>query len=215
VAEKVGLGEDVGNFFGYTEAQRANMKHAPPAERTDGNRCEDDEEEFEGLCYKQCRLLTGGAYPVRTSSWTCWKGGDSSKIFAEKYARKVPVPCTDYDVAGDIMGGGCPHSPGACLTNEELHLDYCYEKCSVLTGNQYPYRFAAATCCKVEGMHCLAFWNSKTSQDFRVGGGSGELAKVHLPVKRLTEAQRAAAHEADASTTPKATAPITVPVAPV
>jgi len=191
VEAKVGLSSALGSFLGLEHSERADVKHAPSGNLHDGNVCREDEELFEGLCYKQCRLLTGGLYPVRTSSWSCWAGGNTSMIWKEKVGSKIPIPCHDFDVAGDSMGGGCPHSPGSCLENEEIHLNVCYKKCSILTKGEYPHRVAAATCCKERGIGCL--WKSITRPGFRVGGGkkssnSSTPAGMHLPMKRLTEA---------------------------
>jgi len=196
VGEKVSLSSSnsrLGVFLGLEEPERANITQSPAENMHDGNVCADDEELFGGLCYKQCSVLTGGVYPERTSSWSCWKGGDSSKIFDVKVGSKIPMPCEDYDVAGDSMGGGCPHSPGACLKDEEIFLNVCYKQCTILTNGAYPYRVAAATCCKEKGFSCLGFWNSKTDQDFRVGGGKGDgdertPAGMHSPLESLTEA---------------------------
>uniref|UniRef100_A0A7S1PW66 Uncharacterized protein n=1 Tax=Alexandrium catenella TaxID=2925 RepID=A0A7S1PW66_ALECA len=195
VGAKVGLSSEysgLGSFLGIERPERANLTDAPEENLHDGNVCSDDEELFEELCYKQCRLLTDGEYPERTSSWSCWKGGASSKIFDEKVGSKIPYPCKDYDVAGDSMGNGCPHSPGACLEDEEIYLDVCYKKCSLLTNGAYPYRVAISTCCKEKGFGCLGFWNSMTDQDFSVGGGKGDGDKstpsgMHSPLKELTE----------------------------
>mmetsp|Transcript_75060 Transcript_75060/g.174064 ORF Transcript_75060/g.174064 Transcript_75060/m.174064 type:complete len:300 (+) Transcript_75060:67-966(+) len=193
-AEQVVLSSNIGAFLDLEKAGEGGAleANAPVTSLHDGNVCADDEEEFEGLCYKQCRLLTSGAYPVRTSSWSCYPGGNSSKIFNEKVGSKIPIPCRDFDVAGDSMGGGCPHSPGACLKDEEIFLDICYKKCSILTEGKFPHRVAAATCCKQEGIACFGFWNSQTKQEFEVGSGAGDhngatTGQMHAPLEALTE----------------------------
>jgi hypothetical protein len=104
------------------------------------------------------------------------------------------TPCEGYDVNAD---GGCPHSPGACLTNEEFFLDVCYEKCSILTEGKYPHRASPFTCCKEEDYDCLdptAERNeARTSYSFDVSGGTADHdpvtpGTIHGPMKVLTEA---------------------------
>lgn len=104
------------------------------------------------------------------------------------------VLCSGYDVNGK---GGCPHAPGACLTNEELHLGFCYKKCSLLTAGEYPHRSGAATCCRQEGIGCFNVMNDLTRPQFNVGGGAGDgnpdtPASPHPPDVDLTEHAEAA-----------------------
>jgi len=80
----------------------------------------------------------------------------------------LKIACTGYAVSGE---GKCPHTPGACLDNEETMLGVCYKKCSLLTNKNYPYRVGPATCCKMGGLSCLYFWKTYTSKEFDVGGG--------------------------------------------
>merc|ERR1719444_559187 len=82
------------------------------------------------------------------------------------------IICNGYDVSGD---GSCPHKPGACLADEELHVGVCYKKCNLLTAGEYPHRTAAATCCKTTGLSCFFPSNSHSSKSFTVGGGKGDL----------------------------------------
>lgn len=161
---------------------------APPENRHDGNVCETGEELFKGLCYKTCSLLTSGEYPLRTTPFSCCSQHPCN-LKNQKFELGL---CGGFDVAGDEAGGGCPHPPGACLENEELSLGVCYKKCGILTNNEFPYRLAAATCCKVQGLGCLDFTKTRTSKAFDVGGGEGDgdwatPASPHAPLKELTE----------------------------
>lgn len=154
----------------------------------DGNVCDNSEEFFAGLCYKKCALLTRGEAPIRTSSWTCCKSHPCTLNQVGSFGSSVL--CTGFDVAAD---GSCPHKPGACLLDEELHLGICYKKCGILTGGAFPHRIAAATCCKTTGLGCLNIFNDKTSKAFDVGGGAGDHdpstpAGAHPPEEKLTEA---------------------------
>jgi len=158
----------------------------------DGNLCEDDEELFEGLCYKKCSLLTGGAENVRLSAFSCGQSRSMTDLL--KSEVNTFEPCHGYDIAGDDAGNGCPHSPGACLTDEEFSLGKCYKKCSLLTSGQYPHRTSAETCCKSKNLvQCLWPSNSKFSSDFSVGGGSGAESIAHNPETKYTEAEGATA----------------------
>mmetsp|Transcript_974 Transcript_974/g.1976 ORF Transcript_974/g.1976 Transcript_974/m.1976 type:complete len:283 (+) Transcript_974:111-959(+) len=161
----------------------------------DGNFCNSDEELLQGLCYKKCKLLTNGTHPIRNSAMSCCRsrpcGFTNTKIGVGM--------CAGFDVSGDLESkGGCPHKPGACLTNEELSVGTCYKKCEILTNGTFPYRVTAVTCCKEKGIHCLAPQNmatgmTDTSPDYNVGGGKGDgndatPSKAHTPLQHLTEA---------------------------
>jgi len=155
----------------------------------DGNLCDASEELYGGLCYKRCDLLTHAQAPIRTSSWTCCEGHPCS-FSNQRGSIGTSLLCNGYDVDGK---GGCPHKPGACLLDEELHLGVCYKKCSILTEGVFPNRVAAATCCKTKGLGCLDIRNDKTSDSFAVGGGAGDHDgstpnQAHLPMQSLTEA---------------------------
>jgi len=132
----------------------------------DGNVCKGDEELLAGLCYKKCRLLTGGFSSVRTSPWTCCNQRPCRLNQQLKIGMRVA--CSGYDVSSD---GACPHRPGACLDDEELWLGVCYKRCRLLTDDEYPNRVAPATCCKTSGLSCLDFRKDYTSHEFAVGGG--------------------------------------------
>eukprot|EP00440_Ansanella_granifera_P001284 gb/GFBE01001382.1/.p1 GENE.gb/GFBE01001382.1/~~gb/GFBE01001382.1/.p1 ORF type:complete len:265 (+),score=55.14 gb/GFBE01001382.1/:1-795(+) len=179
-----GVQEKSAVYSDWAGAQRAA---ANSPNLYDGNICEDDEELFQGLCYKKCSILTAGASAVRNSAFSCGK----SHGFVELFKSKVSsfVPCRGFDVAGDIAGKGCPHKPGACLPDEELSLGKCYKKCSLLTHGVYPFRTTADTCCKTNQLlQCMIPTFTKMSSKFGVGGGYGKDAVAHDPEARLTEA---------------------------
>merc|ERR1712187_533310 len=142
----------------------------------DGDACEDNEELYGGLCYKKCRELTDGEYPVRTTAFTCCESEPCGFVNQVEKGSLIE-PCTGYDVNGH---GGCAHAPGAYLLDEELWLGLCYKKCADLTENEYPYRSSPVNCCKVAaesdflpnpfGSNDLV----KTSDLFDVAGGSGD-----------------------------------------
>eukprot|EP00405_Crypthecodinium_cohnii_P024866 CAMPEP_0206491510 /NCGR_PEP_ID=MMETSP0324_2-20121206/45076_1 /ASSEMBLY_ACC=CAM_ASM_000836 /TAXON_ID=2866 /ORGANISM="Crypthecodinium cohnii, Strain Seligo" /LENGTH=314 /DNA_ID=CAMNT_0053972789 /DNA_START=21 /DNA_END=965 /DNA_ORIENTATION=+ len=166
----------------------ADVPNAPPASMHDGNVCGDDEEELEGLCYKKCSALTQGAYPIRTTAWTCCK---EHPCTLTNQVHNVGI-CSGFDVAGDLEGhSACPHTAGACYQNEELFMGMCYKKCSLMEPT-YPRRVGPATCCVSEDLSCAMPSNSKTSSALAVGGGSGETdstapTEPHHPVTQLTE----------------------------
>mmetsp|Transcript_100949 Transcript_100949/g.254367 ORF Transcript_100949/g.254367 Transcript_100949/m.254367 type:complete len:518 (+) Transcript_100949:64-1617(+) len=165
-----------------------NGQLRPQEHMNDGNVCADDEELFGGLCYGKCSVLTKGEAPIRTSSWTCCEQHPCG-LTNQRGSMGTSILCNGYDVSAD---GSCPHKPGACLVNEEMHLGVCYEKCSLLTKGEFPNRIAAATCCKVKGLGCLNFKNVMTSNTFDKGGGAGNpdtatLADAHSPSTSLTE----------------------------
>lgn len=137
----------------------------------DGNKCPDDEEMVMGVCYKKCTDLTGGSHPIRTSPFTCC----ASKPCSLGNTWSHVGFCSGFDVAGDAEDkGGCPSSPGACLTNEEEFNGMCYRKCSDITNGKATNRVAAMSCCKTRGLACLLFTNLITDAAFAKGGGSGD-----------------------------------------
>jgi len=176
-----------------------------PAEDThDGNPCASDEELHAGLCYQTCSLLTSGQYQVRQSAFACCETASCPpfKFFGKKCCKTTFGMCTGHDIAGMREGTKiCPHKPGACLADEEMYLDVCYMKCSLLTQGKYPHRTASATCCKTTGMACLAEdgasdgfnGQSITHPTLAVGGGCGDQSntthcKPHVPQQSVTEA---------------------------
>lgn len=185
--------EEVFAYHPFTTAPPAPValsNLAPKEDLFDGNVCEDDEEVFGELCYKKCSLLTDGTHPIRTSPMSCCI---SHPCLYSNQLFKVAF-CGGLAESGDLTGNGCPHAPGACLLDEEMSLGRCYKKCALLTDKAYPYRVAAGTCCKVKGAGCINLFNTKTSDDFNVGGGMGDgdpatPRDAHFPLKDLTEAQ--------------------------
>merc|ERR1719188_933828 len=123
----------------------------PDEELHDGNVCEENEELYGELCYAKCDALTSGRAPIRTSSWTCC-ANHPCYPWREEGSIGRSLLCKGFDVSGS---GACPHKPGACFLNEEMHLGVCYKKCTDLTNGRYPYRSAAATCCKAKGFRCI------------------------------------------------------------
>mmetsp|Transcript_15494 Transcript_15494/g.33587 ORF Transcript_15494/g.33587 Transcript_15494/m.33587 type:complete len:547 (+) Transcript_15494:99-1739(+) len=159
----------------------------PIEQMHDDNLCLDGEELYGGLCYKQCALMTNNSYPIRTSSWTCCEKHPCG-LSNQKGEVGSTIICNGFDVDRD---GNCPHSPGACLVNEEFYMGMCYKKCSILTNGQFPHRVAPATCCQESGAGCMDFRKDATNFDFAVGGGGSlnpDWAKPHYPDPNLTEA---------------------------
>merc|ERR1712232_1061127 len=165
---------------------------APEEQLHDGNKCPDDEEEYPqtgGTCFKKCSALTGGAYPIRSTAFSCCKsepcGISNSKIHLSF--------CGGFDVAGDAEGNGCPSSEGACLKDEELLGGICYKKCSSFEGGDvYNHRVAPNICCSSKGVSCLLPSYFRFSTKFAVGGGAGDgnsatPAVPHVPIQEITE----------------------------
>lgn len=160
----------VGGMVGATTQNPADSLYAPHMRVGDGNPCPDDEENSGGLCFKKCSDLTGGTHPIRTSAFSCCRSQPCG--FSNTLTHMGM--CFGYDVAADSQASRCPHSPGACLTNEEEFSGMCYKKCSELTNGEYNNRVAAATCCKKTGWECFLFTNIKTDASFTMGGGAGD-----------------------------------------
>jgi len=158
----------------------------PQEHMHDGNVCDDDEEIYAGLCYRKCGLLTHGKAPIRTSSWTCCESHPCNP-WNEMGSIGTSVLCNGYDVAGDMS---CPHRPGSCLVDEEIHLGMCYKRCSILTNGEFPHRSGPETCCKADDLGCMMPWNTRLRPRFAVGGGDGHETprRAHMPQVRFTEA---------------------------
>merc|ERR1712232_390524 len=165
---------------------------APEEQLHDGNKCPDDEEEYPqtgGTCFKKCSALTGGAYPIRSTAFSCCKsepcGISNSKIHLSF--------CGGFDVAGDAEGNACPSSEGACLEDEELLGGICYKKCSSFEGGDvYHHRVAPNICCRTSGIRCLLPSYFKFGAKFADGGGAGDSnsatpAVAHAPIQEITE----------------------------
>lgn len=131
--------------------------------------CCSTEEEFGGLCYKKCSVLTNMTHPNRIAPDACCRAKSVECMLPSNVKVEGFFPGSGFNVAGD---GGHPHPMGMCDGNEELHLGMCYKKCSILTSSEYPIRSAVDTCCKK--MPCL--WGLKTKggrycTGYGVGGG--------------------------------------------
>lgn len=173
-------------------AKYANLTYEgefPKQRLHDGNLCMDGEESFGGLCYKRCSAITNGSHPIRTTAWSCCRQQPCS-FFNSRFTNPLSL-CEGFDVS---RGKACPHSPGACLVNEEFNMGWCFKKCAILTNNVFPFRSAASTCCRYNShWACLDALNTLTSPDFNVGGGGGDghmrtPAGAHPPMLQLTEA---------------------------
>jgi len=158
----------------------------------DGNPCPDNEEELGGLCYERCSDLTRGIYPVRSSAFSCCKQ-QPCNAFNSVFSNPMKF-CHGLDVGR--LGGGCPHSLGDCLLNEEFLLGFCYRKCALLTNGEYPYRTTAGTCCRLNSyVACSDPSFTLTNATFSVGGGQGDellqgdAGQVHAPLLYVAEAQ--------------------------
>lgn len=155
----------------------------------DNNVCDTDEELYAELCYKQCRLLTNGSYPIRTSSWTCCERHPCG-LLNQKGKVGSTFVCNGFDVD---RTGRCPHKPGACLVNEEFFLGTCYKQCQLLTQGRFPNRVGPATCCMSNDLlGCLDIRNDVTRAAYNVGGGAGDHdsstpGESHAPILNLTE----------------------------
>jgi len=169
-----------------------DLLHPKNISTHDGNLCADDEEEHLGMCYQKCAAMTNGEFPIRTTAWSCCMERPCS-FFNSKFVGTF-LPCKGFDVSGAKEGGGCPHSAGACMENEEFNLGICYKKCAVLTNNSYPYRSAASSCCRYKShIACLDALNVLTSPAFNTGGGLGDHDPAtpgiaHTPMPELAEA---------------------------
>lgn len=173
----------------------------PNENTTDGNICADDEELYLTLCYKTCKQLTNGAYPLRSAPNQCCAATDLGHcdIF---HVKTTAEPCGGFEVSGDREGkSGCPNPPGSCLSNEETYGGICYKKCKYLSRGRYPFRSGPDSCCKVDptknGLACMfGLFNhdAKTELSYGVGGGAGDNswrtpASPHQPLLYLTEAK--------------------------
>lgn len=178
---------DLTNLTNLTYEQRI-----PKEALHDGNLCADEEEEFEGLCYEKCAVLTDGFYPVRTTAWSCCMQQPCT-FMNSKFTNPLHL-CDGFDVSGIRRNRACPHAPGSCLVNEEFHLGRCYKKCAILTNNAFPFRSAVSSCCRYNShLACLDAVNVQSSASFNVGGGLGDghastPADSHAPLLALTEA---------------------------
>ena len=134
--------EQISSYPQSQEVQQAIQAAQAPIDKTlqalspkenlhDNNPCADDEELFEGLCYAKCAILSAGMKPVRCAAHICEpldSNGQHKCQLSETAITSILsspslMPCHGYDIAGTREGRKrCPHSPGACLKDEELYL---------------------------------------------------------------------------------------------
>lgn len=147
-------------------------------------KCRADEEEFGGLCYKTCNILTSSKYPIRTTAFTCCRYHPCHPF----NTKKDMGFCSGFSVGGGV-GENCPHPPGACFADEENLLGRCYKKCNILTNGQMPHRLTANACCRMKlSFKCILPSNIRVSSSFDVGGGDGDnVSKSHMPVATETK----------------------------
>jgi len=190
---------------------KPSQAQAPSENTQDGNTCNDDEELFEGLCYKKCSLLTQGTHPIRTTSMSCCNADKAADCNFKNQEVSVKI-CGGYDVAGNVNGqtSACPHAEGGCYENEELFLGQCYKKCSEVAGAEYTKRITSWSCCKASDMSdCNPFGeNVKSSTDFAVSGEdtSTNSISAHAPIKSIDEAGSSTASTASTAATAASTA---------
>lgn len=185
--------------------QAGALAVAPREHLHDGNPCADDEEFHAGLCYEKCSILTHDTHPWRQNAWSCCREEVCSPmhLLTGKCCQHHMGLCSGWDIAGMKEGNAvCPHKPGACLEDEELFLDICYMKCSIISQGKYPHRSAASTCCASNDMSCLIddklqtgiHGKSHTDPMYNVGGGCGDGRNItkctpHEPQQMLTESE--------------------------
>ena len=81
-----------------------------------------DEENYAGLCYKKCSILTDNSHPLRTATNTCAKNGCSPG--EEEDAGLCYPKCKQYyQGVGPVCWGWCSHFCGSDYTDMGL---YCY-----------------------------------------------------------------------------------------
>ncbi|CAJ1373480.1 unnamed protein product, partial [Effrenium voratum] len=117
--------------------------------------CMHDEEEFSGLCYMKCSLLTGGRAPQRISPAQCCQNdnGILCALFDDMEATSDAL-----DVGGGAAIHNAPHAPGVggiCTEEEESYQGLCYPKCSTMTNGQSPIRVSPFDCCRGTQVECL------------------------------------------------------------
>jgi len=170
------------------DAYFKQMMGIPGTAKSQGNpnNCYDTEEEFQGLCYRKCSLLTNGTFGLRTSAWTCCSAHALEDCFVSNQDKNIGL-CSGYDVAGD--GQSCPRLPGKCMDNEEMFLGQCYEKCSILTNGEKPHRTSPFSCCATPmALSCFKPSNVVVGPQVDAGGGKGDgdaatPSKAHAPLK--------------------------------
>jgi len=185
--------------------QAGALAVAPREHLHDGNPCADDEEFHAGLCYEKCSILTHNSHPWRQNAWSCCREEVCTPmhLLTGKCCIRHMGLCSGWDIAGMQEGNAvCPHKPGACLEDEELFLDICFMKCSILSQGKFSHRVAASTCCATNDMNCFIdeklqtglHGKSHTDPMYNVGGGCGDGRNItkcspHEPQQMLTESE--------------------------
>jgi len=145
--------------------------------------CLANEEQFNGICYLQCRIATGGASPKRTGPATCCRSMSIVCFFMQSHT----TTSDGLAIGGGAGFGSAAHVPGvggSCEDNEEPYVGQCYMKCSTLTHNVSATRMGPASCCVGDPGDCLAGKIAPISDPaFEAGGGTGEKAQPHGPDK--------------------------------
>lgn len=143
---------------------------------TDG--CNEDEELYDGFCYKRCALLTNGEEPIRAGAFQCCPHSPpcTGRTDIER------TSCKGYAVSGDISGNGCPRQPASCLQAEEFLAGLCYMRCSLLTYDMLPYRSTPDACCKSGSpLAMLEAGTCDTDAAYDVGDGGVAHAPFESP----------------------------------
>jgi len=146
--------------------------------------CNEDEELFEGLCYKRCALLTEGREPVRASAFQCCGHNPPCK---GQLDMKTML-CGGYAVGGSASGNGCAREPARCFQAEEFVAGLCYMRCGLLTYGVLPYRSTPDTCCKSNSpLAMLELGACDTNATYDLGGKQGDSAASSVPHEPLHE----------------------------
>lgn len=155
------------------------------AQQSEEKSCYANEENFDGICYLQCRIATGGQATKRTAPATCCKSFSIVCFFL----RSQTTTSDGLAIGGGAGWNAAPHIPGIggeCEANEEPFLGTCYAKCSTLTGNASATRTGPSSCCTGPPADCLAGKIVPTSKaSFEAGGGTGEKRQPHAPDKAV------------------------------
>eukprot|EP00933_Yihiella_yeosuensis_P082161 TRINITY_DN95941_c0_g1_i1.p1 TRINITY_DN95941_c0_g1~~TRINITY_DN95941_c0_g1_i1.p1 ORF type:complete len:458 (-),score=69.85 TRINITY_DN95941_c0_g1_i1:68-1393(-) len=139
-------------------------------------KCLENEEEYGGICYQKCSILTSGQMPKRTGPNSCCKKSGFLAFFSCMAPGNSHVD-SSYGVGGGEHLQKAPHLAGLsfkCLSDEEESAGICYKKCSLFTQDK-PYRASSATCCKDKSMT-----ECQTSALFGEGGFKAD-AMPHGP----------------------------------
>lgn len=134
--------------------QRLNML-LPPGPAANTLHCLKDEEQFAGLCYMKCSLLTGGRAPHRVANTACCK--TDNDFFCQLLSSDQAISAS-LSVGGGAAIHNNPHAPGVggiCGLNEEAYQGLCYPQCKDLTKGKSPHRVGSFSCCAGTQVECL------------------------------------------------------------